>query len=56
MAPPFMAYYAAMTSNETLMRDAFNQCQLYRKYLFDPQASLYKREYAIHVLQSETFG
>jgi hypothetical protein len=44
MLPPFMAYYAAMTNNETMMRDAYSQCQLYRKYLYDDDVQLYKRE------------
>lgn len=33
MAPPFLAYYAADTSNITLLREAVNQCQLYRDLL-----------------------
>ncbi|KAL7409344.1 hypothetical protein BDY24DRAFT_403506 [Mrakia frigida] len=33
MVPPFLAYYAAMTSNTTMMKDAYDQCRLYRQYL-----------------------
>ena len=33
MVPPFLAYYAALTSNQTMMTDAYNQCKLYRQYL-----------------------
>ncbi|GLB39010.1 putative glycosyl hydrolase family 88 [Lyophyllum shimeji] len=33
MVPPFLAYYAADTANITLLREAVNQCQLYRDSL-----------------------
>lgn len=31
MVPPYLAYYAAMTNNQTLMTEAYNQCAQYRK-------------------------
>jgi hypothetical protein len=52
MAPPFIAYYAAMTNNETMMMDAYNQCKLYRKYLYDDDVQLYKREQSLPVIPS----
>lgn len=33
MAPPFLAYYAASTSNLTLLKDVVTQCTLYRQIL-----------------------
>lgn len=35
MVPPFLAYYGAMTGNQTLLQEAYNQIKLYRKYLRD---------------------
>ncbi|KAF5383015.1 hypothetical protein D9615_004857 [Tricholomella constricta] len=33
MAPPFLAYYAADSSNETLLRESVEQCRYYREVL-----------------------
>lgn len=33
MAPPFIAYYGAITSNETLLQLAYDNCRLYRNAL-----------------------
>ncbi|UZJ51095.1 hypothetical protein CBS101457_000415 [Exobasidium rhododendri] len=33
MIPPFLAYYAVATQNESLLRDAIQQCRLYRQVL-----------------------
>ena len=42
MVPPFLAYYGVVTRNRTLLAESYNQIQLYRNYLFDPTASLWK--------------
>ncbi|KAF8734265.1 hypothetical protein AX14_003490 [Amanita brunnescens Koide BX004] len=39
MVPPFLAYYGVMTSNLTLVQQAYNQIKLYRNYLRDPTAN-----------------
>jgi len=39
MVPPFLAYYGVITGNRTLLVDAYNQIQLYRSYLRDPNAN-----------------
>ena len=39
MVPPFLAYYGVMTRNSSLLVDAYNQIQLYRSYLRDPDAN-----------------
>jgi len=31
--PPFLAYYAALQNNQTLMQEAYHQISLYRNYL-----------------------
>lgn len=33
MAPPFIAYYGAQTSNMSLLQQAYDQCRLYRQKL-----------------------
>lgn len=33
MGPPFLAYYGAVTSNQTLLQMAFDNCRLYRDAL-----------------------
>lgn len=33
MVPPFLAYYGAHTNNETLLREAVNQCRKYRQIM-----------------------
>ena len=42
MVPPFLAYYGVTTRNRTLLAESYNQIQLYRNYLFDPTAKLWK--------------
>ncbi|KAF8837158.1 hypothetical protein BDN67DRAFT_957060 [Paxillus ammoniavirescens] len=39
MVPPFLAYYGAVTQNETLLQGAYTQISLYRNYLRDTQAN-----------------
>ena len=46
MVPPFLAYYGALTSNKTLMSEAYNQIKLYRDNLWDSKAGLWK-----HIVQ-----
>ncbi|KAJ6630814.1 Six-hairpin glycosidase-like protein [Mycena sp. CBHHK59/15] len=38
MVPPFLAYYGMITSNTTLITEAYNQIKLYRNYLRDTNA------------------
>ncbi|GAA5956693.1 hypothetical protein JCM3765_005705 [Sporobolomyces pararoseus] len=33
MVPPFLAYSGVLSDNSTLLREAYNQCKLYRQYL-----------------------
>ncbi|KAL5522252.1 hypothetical protein ACEPAF_2109 [Sanghuangporus sanghuang] len=33
MVPPFLAYYGVLTSNRTMVEEAYNQIKLYRSYL-----------------------
>lgn len=35
MVPPFLAYYGVLSSNQTLVSEAYNQISLYRSYLLD---------------------
>ncbi|KAL4076573.1 Six-hairpin glycosidase-like protein [Scleroderma yunnanense] len=39
MVPPFLAYYGAVTGNQTLLQEAYNQIKLYREYLRDEHAN-----------------
>ncbi|KIJ06485.1 hypothetical protein PAXINDRAFT_182676 [Paxillus involutus ATCC 200175] len=39
MVPPFLAYYGAVTRNETLLQEAYTQISLYRNYLRDTHAN-----------------
>ncbi|MBW0493345.1 hypothetical protein O181_033060 [Austropuccinia psidii MF-1] len=41
MAPPFIAYYGAWSSNATLLRFAYDQARLYRGTLQDPNHKLW---------------
>lgn len=44
MAPPFIAYYGALQGGSNgldLLREAYNQCKLYRQYLSD-ESGLWK--------------
>ncbi|KAH9911354.1 Six-hairpin glycosidase-like protein [Epithele typhae] len=38
MVPPFLAYYGVLSRNESLIQEAYVQCQLYRQYLRDDAA------------------
>ena len=42
MVPPFLAYYGVMTRNRTLVVESYNQIKLYRNYLRDDEAGLWK--------------
>ncbi len=39
MVPPFLAYYGVLTSNESLVTEAYNQIKLYRDHLRDTDAN-----------------
>lgn len=39
MVPPFLAYYGALTQNETILGEAYTQISLYRNYLRDTTAN-----------------
>lgn len=38
MVPPFLAYYAVISENKTLLIESYNQIKLYRSYLMDSSA------------------
>lgn len=38
MVPPFLAYYAVLSQNRTLLIESYNQIKLYRDYLQDGDA------------------
>lgn len=38
MVPPFLAYYGVVTENSSAITEAYNQCKLYRNYLYDESA------------------
>jgi rhamnogalacturonyl hydrolase YesR len=40
MAPPFIAYYGALTQNITLLHEAKNQVGLYRQVLRDTNSTV----------------
>jgi rhamnogalacturonyl hydrolase YesR len=42
MVPPFLAYYGALSHNQTLVLEAYNQIKLYRSHLRDGQTGLWK--------------
>ncbi|KAG8942982.1 hypothetical protein FRC04_003268 [Tulasnella sp. 424] len=42
MVPPFLAYYGVLTSNKTLISESYNQIKLYRNYLYDSDAKLWR--------------
>lgn len=42
MAPPFISYYGAFTSNRTLVAEGANQVRLYREVLQDPVTKLWR--------------
>ncbi|KAK4047821.1 hypothetical protein OIV83_005164 [Microbotryomycetes sp. JL201] len=42
MVPPFLAYYGVVAPNQSALDQAYQQCQLYRKYLRDPTTGLWK--------------
>lgn len=42
MVPPFLAYYGAVNSDETVLREAYTQIKLVRDVLRDPTTGLWK--------------
>lgn len=42
MVPPFLAYYGALTSNRTLLAQAYDQVRLYREYLRDEKTGMWR--------------
>ncbi|KAF9482875.1 hypothetical protein BDN70DRAFT_874465 [Pholiota conissans] len=42
MVPPFLAYYGVTTRNRTLLEESYNQIKLYRSYLRDDTAGMWK--------------
>lgn len=42
MVPPFLAYYGLITSNQTLLQAAYDQCRLYRDALQDTSTKLWR--------------
>jgi len=42
MVPPFLAYYGVISRNRTLLSESYNQIKLYRNYLRDPTANMWK--------------
>ncbi|KAI0919983.1 hypothetical protein AcV5_001913 [Taiwanofungus camphoratus] len=42
MVPPFLAYYGALSANESLLSEAYTQIKLYRQYLYDSGPGLWK--------------
>lgn len=42
MAPPFLGYYGAASSNATLLEIAFNQAKQYRAILQDGKTQLWR--------------
>jgi rhamnogalacturonyl hydrolase YesR len=42
MVPPFLAYYGMITSNTTVLEEAYTQIKLYRNYLRDPSTGLWR--------------
>lgn len=46
MVPPFISYYGFVSSNQTLLQEAYTQCSLYRSGLQDPSTKLWR-----HIVQ-----
>ncbi|KZT53077.1 Six-hairpin glycosidase [Calocera cornea HHB12733] len=46
MGFPFLAYYGLVTKNQTLLQTAFEQCELYRQALFEPQYGMWGHIYS----------
>lgn len=42
MVPPFLAYYGVIAQNRTLLEESYTQIKLYRNYLRDPTANMWK--------------
>ncbi|GMK56851.1 hypothetical protein CspeluHIS016_0306910 [Cutaneotrichosporon spelunceum] len=42
MVPPFLAYFGAVTNNQTLLQAAFDQISAYRQGLQDPETKLWR--------------
>ena len=51
MVPPFLAYYGVLTSNRSMIEEAYNQISLYRHYLRDSHTHNLWR----HVLMGSDF-
>ncbi|KAF5335762.1 hypothetical protein D9611_009663 [Ephemerocybe angulata] len=49
MVPPFLAYYGALTNDQSKLEEAYNQCKLYRNYLRDENTGLWR-----HVLLGQS--
>ncbi|EJT96734.1 Six-hairpin glycosidase [Dacryopinax primogenitus] len=46
MGFPFIAYYGAVTKNQTLLQTAYEQCMLYREALFEPNYGMWGHIYS----------
>ena len=48
MGPPFLAYYGAVTQNQTLLQMAYDNCRLYRDALIQdgPTGKLWAHIYS----------
>ncbi|KAJ9091754.1 hypothetical protein QFC19_008964 [Naganishia cerealis] len=42
MVPPYLAYYGYLSSNQTLLQEAYTQCALYRSGLQDTSTNLWR--------------
>ena len=56
MAPPFLAYYAVATRNDTLLRETVRQCGLYREVLQPNVTGPYKGLWRHIIGQSQDLG
>ena len=56
MAPPFLAYYAVATRNDTLLRETVRQCGLYREVLQPKVSGPYKGLWRHIIGQSQDLG
>ncbi|KAL5500891.1 hypothetical protein ACEPAH_9278 [Sanghuangporus vaninii] len=55
MVPPFLAYYGVLTSNRTMVEEAYNQIKLYRSYLLSDADSDGEHQLWQHVLLGSDF-
>ncbi|KZP16457.1 hypothetical protein FIBSPDRAFT_865964 [Athelia psychrophila] len=56
MVPPFLAYYGALTGNQTLLTEAYTQVSLYRSYLQDTNASAHGVWHHVVLGQGADYG